>query len=334
MRKLFNALQIILLLLSIIVMPLISGCGSANNATASPDMSGYTVKGYDGVSVSLTKKPMRIMTDSLTFDTMVVGIVPTERLIAANYLADDPTLSYIAEATKNIQVKRKTFGIFTAEYALQLKPDLIILSDYVKPEAVQTFRDLGFPVLVCKSPTDVTDIKTDITLIAKALDEEAAGSKMIAEMDKQLHEIDVVMQKQKGPMPVGLLVSRMTNYGGKGSMFDELCQKAHIINGIAKAGLNQGDYLAKELVVKSDPDFFLISGPSDRTDHADTEQFNEEFLSDPALRGLKGLQKVIPIPDRYLYSNSQNCVYAIKGLANYAYGNLFDLSDEGLIKGY
>ena len=334
MRKLFNTLQIILLLLSIIVMPLISGCGSVNNATASPDISGYTVKGYDGFSVSLAKKPMRIMTDSITFDTMVVGIVPPERLISANYLDDDPTISYIAESTKNIQVKRRTFGIFTAEYALQLKPDLIILSHYVKPEAIQTFRDLGFPVLVCKSPTDVADIKADITLIAKALDEEAAGSKIITEMDKQLHEIDVVMQKQKGPMPVVMLVSRMTNYGGKGSMFDELCQKAHIINGIAKAGLNQGDFLAKELVVKADPDFFLISAPADRPDNADTEKFNEEFLHDPALHGLKGLQKVIPIPDRYLYSNSQNCVYAIKGLVNYAYGNLFDLSDEGLIKGY
>lgn len=315
-------------------IPLISGCGVSKDATAGEPAARHTVVGYDGVIVSLTRKPMRIITDSITFDTMVVGIVPPDLLISANYLDDDPQLSYIAEATKNIEVKRKTFGIFTAEYALQLKPDLIILSHYVKPEAIQTFRDLGFPVLVCKSPTDVGDIKEDITLIAKALGEEPAGAKIIAEMDKQLQEIDSVMQKQKELMPVGMLVSRMTNYGGKGSMFDELCQKAHIINGIAKAGLNQGDFLAKELVVKANPDFFLISAPAERPDNADTEKFNEEFLHDPALQGLKGLQKVISIPDRYLYSNSQNCVYAIKGLANYAYGNLFDLSNENLIKGY
>ena len=315
-------------------IPLISGCGVSKDATAGQPAARHTVEGYDGVAVSLPKKPMRIMTDSMTFDTMVVGIVPPERLISANYLDDDPQLSYIVEATKDIEVRRKTFGIFNAEYALQLKPDLIIVSDYVKDDAIQTLRDLGFPVLVCKSPTDIADIKADITLIAKALDEEPSGTRIIAEMDKQLQEIDIVMQKQKGPMPVGMLVSRMTNYGGKGSMFDELCQKAHIINGIAKAGLNQGDFLAKELVVKAEPDFFMISAPADRPDNADTEQFNEEFLHDPALQGLKGLQKVISIPDRYLYSNSQNCVYAIKGLANYAYGNLFDLSNEHLIKGY
>ena len=334
MRQIKSFWKIFLLLALAAFIALISGCGNAKDATAGQVAASHKVEGYDGVIVSLPKKPMRIITDSITFDTMVVGIAPPERLISANYLDDDPQLSYIAEATKNIVARRKTFGIFTAEYALQRKPDLIILSHYVKPEAVQTFRDLGFPVLVCKSPTDIADIKADIKLIAKALDEEPAGTRIIAEMDKQLQEIDILMQKQKGPMPVGMLVSRMTNYGGKGSMFDELCQKAHIINGIAKAGLNQGDYLAKELVVKAAPDFFLISAPADRPDNADTKKFNEDFLHDPALQGLKGLQKVISIPDRYLYSNSQNCVYAIKGLANYAYGNLFDLSNEHLIKGY
>lgn len=57
-------------------------------------------------------------------------------------------------------------------------------------------------------------------------------------------------------------------------------------------------------------------------------------MQDPAYQGMKGLKNIVAIPNRYLYTNSQNCVYAIKGIANYAYGSIFDLSEEHLIKGY
>ena len=42
----------------------------------------------------------------------------------------------------------------------------------------------------------------------------------------------------------------------------------------------------------------------------------------------------IPLEDRYIYASSQNCVYAVKAMANAAYGPLFDMSGEKQIKGY
>ncbi len=324
----------IFVLLIVVTITLVIGCGIKKNVVADRLTNGYWVEGYDGNIVYLPKKPKHIITYSLTFDTLVLGLVPPDRLVMANCLDDDPQISYIADATKDIKVKMKNFGIFSAEFVVKMQPDIIILPDSIKPEAIKTFRDLGFPVLVCKTPNDIEDVQKDIILISKALGEEQAGNRVIAEMHKQLQEIDEVLKKQKTPMPVGMLVSRMTNYGGKGSMFDILCNRAHIINGIAKAGLKQGDFLPKEAVVKADPDFFMISGAHNRADYNITKNFTDDFLGDPALKNLKGLQKIVSIPERYLYSNSQNCVYAIKGLANYAYGDLFDLSNEHLIKGY
>lgn len=66
-----------------------------------------------------------------------------------------------------------------------------------------------------------------------------------------------MLAQQTGRPPVGLLVSQMTSYGGKNSMFDTVCTKARVTNGIAMVELNNGEKLTKELVVKADPDFFF-----------------------------------------------------------------------------
>ena len=141
------------------------------------------------------------------------------------------------------------------------------------------------------------------------------------------------MAKLRQPPPVGMLVSQMTSYGGKGCMFDVLCTRARVTNGIAKMGLINGQYVPKELVVACDPDFFMLSATRQQSTVA-SKKFQQAYLKDPALTGLRGLQYISFIPDRHLYSASQNCVYAIKGIANNAYGQIFDLRDEHLIKGY
>ena len=77
----------------------------------------------------------------------------------------------------------------------------------------------------------------------------------------------------------------------------------------------------------------MVSAPQ-KSDTYNSEGFKQEFLSDPAYKGLRALNNIVEIPNKDLYTNSQNCVHAIRGIANYAYGNIFDLREEKLIKGY
>lgn len=53
----------------------------------------------------------------------------------------------------------------------------------------------------------------------------------------------------------------MSRYGGKGSLYDTLAQKAGFINGIAAAGLRNGDALTPEAVLKANPDFSCFPSP-------------------------------------------------------------------------
>jgi iron complex transport system substrate-binding protein len=269
---------------------------------------------------------------SLMFDTMMLGLVPPERMVACNVALARPEDSFAVAEAKKIPVKLQSFTLIPTEVVLQTKPDLIVVPTTAKPEMVNTFRDLGYPVLVCKNPDTIAEVEADVRLMAQAVGEEPAGTKVVAEMERQLAEVDRIVTQQKGTRPVGMLVSLMTSYGGKGCLFDVMCTRAGVINGIAKVGLKNGEKLTKELVVKADPDFFMVSTLK-KNDPYENKKFQEQFLNDPAYKGLKGLKHIVPIPNRYLYTNSQNCVYAIKGIANYAYGSLFDLSGEHLIKG-
>lgn len=89
-----------------------------------------------------------------------------------------------------------------------------------------------------------------------------------------------MLAQQTGRPPVGLLVSQMTSYGGKNSMFDTVCTKARVTNGIAMVGLSNGEKLTKELVVKADPDFFMVSAPK-KDDRYGSQKFKDEFCRIP-----------------------------------------------------
>ena len=49
---------------------------------------------------------------------------------------------------------------------------------------------------------------------------------------------------------------------------------------------------------------------------------------------MRAAKNIKTLDDRYIYAASQNCVYAIKAMANAAYGPLFDMTEEKQIKGY
>lgn len=310
---------------------LLSGCGV--NQVAAPERfgpGGYEVVDYEGTVVKIQSKPKRVLTLSLTFDVIALGLTPPETLVAVNLMAADPGLSCIADEVKESKTKLLSYPL---ETVATLKPDLIIASTWTDRVTVQCFRDMGIPVVVCKGPETVEQVRETILLMAKVLREETAGRNVLAIMDAKLAETDKMIKTQPGRKPVGMLVSQMTSYGGKGSMFDELCTKAGIVNGIAAMGLKNGELVTKEVVIASNPDFFLISADRKFTT-VQGKKMQQEFLGDPALQHLAGIKNIIALPDRHLYSATQNCVYAIRTLANAAYGEIFDPAEEKLIKGY
>jgi iron complex transport system substrate-binding protein len=309
----------------------VTGCGNIKKTKTTEDKVAYEVIDAQGLKIGFTHKPQRIITDSLGLDEIVLGIVPGEKLAAVNYLDSDRAISFIVNETKNVEPKLKNYS---SEEIAALQPDLFIASTWTDKEKLQTLRRLGIPVVVCKGPATIKDVQDTVRLVAAALGEAGRGKLVNEKMNKELTKIDSVIKAQKQAKPVVMLVSLMSSYGGRGSLYDVLCQQAGLVNGIAKAGLKNGEFLAKELVIKVNPELFILSAPS-RGDSILYEKYRKKFMSDKALAGLTGINHVVVIPDRYLYCSSQNIIYGIKTLANKGYGQvLFPLGQENCLKGY
>ena len=323
--------SVICTILFLLAVLLFTGCSMKKTETPA-DSSAYQVTDAFGHTVTLPHKPRRILGTSSSIDTMLLGVVEPDRLVACFTADKDPAISYVSEETKDIALTIPLNGI-SMEVLTKAAPDLIIASSYTQPAELTMWRNLGYPVIMIDGPTSIEQVKRDIRIISAAAGEKERGEKVIAEMDRQLAEIDTVLGQRTEPQPKALLVSQMTSYGGPGSMYHELLTRARIRNAIGEAGVSNGQLLAQELVVKSDPDFFIVS--SDRkSDETGAGKFRNEFFQNPAVQNMRAAKNIKTLDDRYIYAASQNCVYAIKAMANAAYGPLFDMTEEKQIKGY
>lgn len=272
------------------------------------------------------------MGNSASIDTMLLGVVTPDKLIAATEADRDPAISYIANDTKNIKMTVPLMGL-SMELVTEAKPDLIIASTYTKGEQLDLYRNMGIPVVVIKGPRSIEEVESDIRIIAAATGEKERGEKVVAKMDEMLTESDKRLSEEKGKRPVVFLVSQMTRYGGPGSMFNELLTRARLENAIGLAGVSNGQMISPEQIVKVDPDMFFVS--TDReSDTTGASRYRDSFLANPAIAQMRAAKHIVLVDDRYIYAASQNAVYAVRALANAAYGPIFDMSGEKQIRGY
>lgn len=309
----------------------LAGCGADQTGAAAG--AGYTVVDAAGTEVRIPKKPAKILADSQFLDTMALGIVPADHLAAVSAASKDPAISYIAGEVKDIQMTIPLAAGISAEELTAARPDLVLCSTYSSPKQVEMYRSLGFPVVIVKGPVTVGEVKDGVRLVAAALGEADRGEKVVAEMDRHLDHAEAVLSALDKPRPTALLISQMTRYGGPGSMYHELLTRAHIENAMEKVGVANGQLMPMEKMIESDPDFLFVS--KDRAiDETGAGEYRDSVLASPAIRRMRAYRHIIPLEDRYIYSSTQNCVYAVEAMANAAYGPLFDLSEEPNIKGY
>ncbi len=314
-----------------IIATVVSGCGVKTVSQKTTGES-YVVTDCTGAEVTIPGKPKRILGESASIDTMLLGVVTADHLLGVTEADRDPAISYIAGDVKDISLTIPLTGL-SMEIVTQARPDLIVASTYTDGNKIRMYKDLGIPVVVIDGPRSIDQVKSDVRIIAAAVGEKERGENVVKEMNRQLQEIDETLAKRTEKKPVVYLVSQMTRYGGPGSMFHELLTRARLENAIEKAGGANGQAISPELIVKTDPDFLFVS--TDRSsDITGASKYRDDFLANPAIASLRAAQHLRPIDDRYIYAASQNCVYAIKAMANAGYGNVFDMSGEGQIRGY
>jgi iron complex transport system substrate-binding protein len=303
-------LSFIGLLLSCCLL-LLGGCSSNQQ----PDIgkAGYEVQDSQGYVVKLSHKPNRIVSLSLGTDEILAELVPLERILALTYLADDPKISNVTEQAKLIPKKVKA----NPETIIALQPDLLFIADWQPVELIQTIREAGIPVYVYKTPNTIEDVKSVILQIAHVVGEEQVGQQMIGQMESQL----LVVQKSLAKVSpeerkTVVLFSLMGGIGGKGSLFDDICQYAGVVNGASRVGVGNNEIMSKEQIVAANPDVFIMP-MWDYNGKTTVEQLKSDVQADPAFQSLTAIKKqqVVMIPDRHITCTSQ---YIVQGVADVA----------------
>lgn len=312
-----------LLLLAAWAVLVIGGCsGKLPFEQLENTATGYAVKDSTGHLLNLSQKPQRIVSLSIGTDEILLALVPAERIAALTYWADDGGISNVTEQAKQVPKRVKA----SAETILGLQPDLVVVPEWQPAEIVQILRDAGIAVYVYQSANSIEQIKQVIVELAHVVGEEQAGAQVIVQMDSEL--ANVTKRVRPIPLPerqVAVRFTLMGGSGGRGSTFDDICHYAGVENGAALAGLDMNELLSKEQIIAINPDI-LIMPTWDYSGKTDMQQFKRNVQEDPALQTVKAIrqQKLIFIPDRYLYCTSQYAVYGVRSLAEAAYPKCFE----------
>ncbi len=310
------------LLLCLIGMFFIAGCGETGPTSLSQTKTSYNFTDSQGTLIHMEAKPQRIVTLSMSTDEIILGLVETKKMAAINKLLDDPVSSNIAVLAGEIPTK---IGNPSIEELVALSPDLIVVPDWGNIENAAALRELGFKVAVCKGPKNIDEIKETIVLLATAAGEPQRGQMLVEKMDRKLEEIrknveQIIPAERKSIV----LLSLMRSYGGRGCTFDDACWLAGVTNAVSAAGIQNGQAMTKEQLVSLNPDILFLPTYSDHGKY-DINSFHREYLEDPSLQSMKAIQqKQLAEPrEGYIYNCSQDIVFGVQEMAYMAYGDRF-----------
>jgi len=314
----------VFILLAIAVL-IAAGCGSsaAPAATqAEPAQGAYTLVDSKGHTLQMKGKPQRIVSLMLGTDEILLDMVAPERIVAITKFADDPGISNVVRKASGI---RGRITDVTVENVLSYQPDLVIAADVMYQDVYRALWDMGVPIYVYNNIRSLTDIRQGIEAVGKAVGEPAAAEKLMQKMDGTLAEIQQrVASIPKSQQKNVLWLSAMGIRGGKGSLFDSMCEHAGVINGSAAAGLAKDDVLSKENIIKINPDIFLMPRWSYQG-QVDIGKFRSEIVDDPALQTVKAIKnkQLLNVPDRYLYCSSHYIADGVRAIATAVYPERF-----------
>lgn len=305
------------------LLPWFFGCGAKPGPTAPGDRPVVDNKGY---ALMLPQKPQRIVSLTIASDEILLALVPASRIAALTYLADNPAISNVTEQAAQVPVKIRA----SVEAVVAMRPDLVLVPDWLPEELPRTLRDTGLNVYVFTAGQSISDIRKNIRDIAQAVGETEKGAAAVDAMDSVLQEVAAkVGSIPDEKRPVVARVTTMGGSGGAGTSFDDICRHAGVRNAGTLVGLSATASLSQEQILQTDPDLFLLPA-WDYTAKTDLQRLREQIEKDPALQTVKAIRnrRLVQISDKYLFSTSQYIAEGVRQLAIAAYPEIFR-STEG-----
>lgn len=274
-----------------------------------------------GTEVKISAKPEKIISLTLTTDEMLLSLVDKNRITALSHLSDDPGLSNVVNEAADISVKAK----LELESLIALQPDLIIVADWTDENAVSQLRDSNITVYSLATPNSINEVKDAVLKVSELVGEKDRGLEVINWMDQKLNVVDSKVSTLKEDERLRVLSCDSFFYTyGIGTTFDDISEKAGIINLASDEGMIMWQEISKEIIVELNPDVLLL--PSWSYEGFDAVQFTKEFKNDKSLATIKAIKndRVYNLPEAHMTTTSQNIVLGVEDVAKAVYPQLFE----------
>jgi iron complex transport system substrate-binding protein len=192
--------------------------------------------------------PQRVVSLNLCADQFLVLLLPPERIAALSPLADDPTLSAVADQARHLRRVRPS-----AEAVLPLSPDLAVAGPWGGAGAAAALARRGVPVLRLGLAEDFPAIIDQLLRLGAALGETARAEEIAAGMRAGLASLP-----PPPPEPPRALVWQARGFApGQGTLAAAVLEAA----GFANAAPFRGYGFVPLERLLADPPALLVTAP-------------------------------------------------------------------------
>ena len=171
-----------------------------------------------------TPKPRRVASINLSADEVLVAILPIERLVSVTRWADAPGTSNVVG---RVPPAIHRFVKADLEQLVALRPDLVVVSEYTDADFMKQVERSGLRVHRMLGLATLSGVRGAILDLGRAVGEDAAASRLVAEYDGKLAGLARRLAGAKKPR-VLYWSGNMT--AGRGTAIGALVEAAGAVN--------------------------------------------------------------------------------------------------------
>jgi iron complex transport system substrate-binding protein len=217
--------------------------------------------------------PRRVISLNLCTDSLVLALLPPERVVMLSNIAADPLVSPVA-------AQAQAFPRYDGrvETLLRAAPDLVLAGAFAARDGIAVLARLGYRVEVLDLPETIPGSLALIERVGALLGAQPAAATLRARTERRL---DAVRAHQPaGALPLALVYLPNGLSPGRDTLKDELLRIAGWRNLAAERGISGFGTVTLESIVRDAPDLLLY----DTVDLAHAS-LSRQTLLHPALGG-------------------------------------------------
>ncbi|MEG2486520.1 MAG: ABC transporter substrate-binding protein [Cetobacterium sp.] len=255
-----------------------------------------------------------VLSLTLSADEILVGLGLKNRMVGVSgKIVDNEKYSNIVNETKGY--KRAENNL---ENILFMKPDLVIVGDWMGKERIEHLENAGLNIFKYKTPRNFNSLIELVDTLGLKLNISDKSEHLIREFRNRTDEIEKKAKDIK-VIKTAVLYSKSGRVYGSNTIFDDISKKANFRNLASESGIEGSTIISKEKLVELNPDIIIISSYSLEKD----DPFIEELLNDKSLQSVSAIKNkdIFPVKGKYMMTSSHHMIRALEDIFKIVYPN-------------